>query len=62
MIRPTVVFGLAQRRRASPTFEDYDEDYDEDEDEIESLQLCLIRIPEDPGEKELAGVVIDDGE
>jgi hypothetical protein len=58
VIRPTVVFGLAQRRRASPTFEDDDED----EDEIESLQLCLIRIPEDPGEKELAGVVIDDGE
>jgi hypothetical protein len=37
--RPTVVFGLAQRRRTSPTFED------EDEDEDESLQLCLIRIP-----------------
>ena|ERR1700722_16123842 len=34
---------------------------DKDDDAKQSLQLCLVRVAKDTGEKELAGFVIDDG-
>jgi hypothetical protein len=33
----------------------------EDEDDLRSLQVCFFGVAKDAGEKELAGLVIDDG-
>ena len=58
--RPTVVLGLAQRRR--PAQLSRTRTTTRTRTIASCLQLGFFGIPEDPGEKELAGVVIDDGE